>query len=71
METFDQYVNYISASSVEMPNTFDGVDVEILKANLAKAARVEDIQVIKDKYGIDIPERLSKEEYLAELLLVL
>ena len=65
METFDQYVNYISASSVEMPNTFDGVDVEILKANLAKAARVEDIQVIKDKYGIDIPERLSKEEYLA------
>lgn len=65
METFDQYVNYISASSVEMANTFDGVDVEILKTNLAKAARVEDIQIIKDKYGIDIPERLSKEEYLA------
>ena len=65
METFDQYVNYISASSVEMANTFDGVDVEILKTNLAKAARMEDIQIIKDKYGIDIPERLSKEEYLA------
>ena len=64
IKSFEEYVGYISACSLEQPGTFDGASIEGLKKDLMFTATNQEILLIGDKYGITIPERLSKEEYL-------
>ena len=64
IKSFEEYVGYISACSLEQPGTFDGASIEGLKKDLMFTATNQEILLIGEKYGITIPERLSKEEYL-------
>ena len=68
LEPFNEYAQYISASSVESEGTFDGVDVETLKNTLMVTSTSQDILNLAGKYGIEIPEHLTKEEYLEFIL---
>lgn len=63
-KNFENYVGYISAASLEQNNTFDGVNIDDLKKDLMFTATNQEIILIGEKYGIEIPERLSKEEYV-------
>lgn len=67
-ESFEQYFNYISGSSLEQENTFDGEDIEILKEQLAKSASNQEVFDIAGKYGIDLPQRLKKEDFLTFII---
>ncbi len=64
LETFNEYSQYISASSVESEGTFDGVEIETLKNTLMITSTSQDILDLAEKYGIEIPQHLTKEEYL-------
>ena len=63
IESFPDYENYISASCLEQDGTFDGVEIEVLKNSLLHAATVNGIIELGKKYGIEIPEHLTREEY--------
>ena len=67
-EKFEQYFNYISGACLEQEDTFDGVNIEILKANMVNSASNQEVYDISGKYGIDIPQRLKKEEFLTFIL---
>lgn len=67
-ESFEQYFNYVSGASLEQENTFDGQDIDILKEQLAKSASNQEVFDIAGKYGIDLPQRLKKEDFLAFIL---
>ena len=62
-ESFEDYENYISACSLEEEGCFDGVEIEALKQNLLLSATSDEILRIGNKYGIEIPENLTKEQY--------
>lgn len=62
-EPFPQYFNYVSGACLEQTTTFDGQDVEVLKETLVNSASNQEIFDIAGKYGIDLPQRLKKEEY--------
>lgn len=68
LEDYANYVNYISACSLEQEGTFDGIEIETLKNNLLLTSTLKDIVSLGEKYGIEIPEHLTKEEYLAYIL---
>ncbi len=67
-EKFEQYFNYISGACLEQEDTFDGVNIEMLKANMVNSASNQEVYDISGKYGIDIPQRLKKEEFLTFIL---
>ena len=62
-ESFPQYFNYISGACLEQTNTFDGQDIDILKDKLVDSASNQDLYDMAGKYGIDINQRLKREEY--------
>ena len=64
IKSFEDYVGYISAACLEQPGTFDGAYVEDLKKDLMFTATNQEIILIGEKYGITIPERLQKDEYV-------
>ena len=61
---FEEYVGYVSAACLEQPGTFDGALIEDLKKDLMFTATNQEIILIGEKYGITIPERLQKDEYV-------
>ena len=63
LENFETYSHFISACSLEQEGTFDGVDFEVLKNNLLASASAQDILKLGEKYGIEIPQYLTKEQY--------
>lgn len=65
IKSFEDYVGYISASCLEQPGTFDGAFIEDLKKDLMFTATNQEIILIGEKYGINIPERLQKDEYVS------
>lgn len=64
IESFNKYFNYISGSTAECNNAFDGVDLNILNEYLPLSATNSDLDDIISKYGLDIKDELSKEEFL-------
>ena len=64
METFDQYYSYISSVALEQEDTFDGQNIDDLKEMLAVSASNQELFDIAGKYGIDLPAKLKKEQYL-------
>ncbi len=64
MESFDQYYNYISSVALEQEDTFDGQNIDDLKEMLAVSASNQELFDIAGKYGIDLPSKLKKEQYL-------
>jgi len=64
LESFEQYYNYISGAGVEQEGTFDGQDLDVLKENLEFSASNQEIYDIASKYGIEIPQKLKKEDLL-------
>lgn len=64
IKSFEDYVGYISASCLEQPGTFDGAFIEDLKKDLMFTATNQEIILIGEKYGITVPERLQKDEYV-------
>ncbi|MBR6072548.1 MAG: hypothetical protein IKP77_06955 [Acholeplasmatales bacterium] len=63
LENFETYSSFVSACSLEQEGTFDGVDFETLKNNLLVSASAQDILKLGEKYGIEIPQYLTKEQY--------
>ncbi len=63
VESFQDYENYISASCLEQEGTFDGVEIETLKNSLMHAATANEILMLGKKYGIEIPQHLTRDEY--------
>lgn len=64
LESFEEYFNYISSASLEQEGTFDGRSIEELKAMLPLSASNQDIFDLAGKYGIDLPSRLKKKQFL-------
>ena len=62
-ENFLDYENYISACSLEEEGTFDGVEMETLKESLRLSGTVDDVKKLGEKYGIEIPEHLTRDQY--------
>lgn len=62
--TFPDYFNYITGACLEQSNTFDGQDVTVLKNNLQYSASNQDVFDLAGKYGVPLPQRLKREEYL-------
>ena len=62
-EPFEQYFNFVSGACLEQEDTFDGVNTDILREYLPLSASNQEIVDIASKYGIDLPTRLSKEQY--------
>ncbi len=63
LESFQDYSGYISACSLEQTDTFDGVHMEDLKKNLLVSSTANDIIELGAKYGIDIPQHLTRDQY--------
>ena len=63
LETFEQYFNYISGAALEQEDTFDGQNKDIVFDNLENSASNQEILDIAGKYGIEIPQTLTEEEY--------
>ncbi|MBQ6784088.1 MAG: hypothetical protein IJP63_08820 [Acholeplasmatales bacterium] len=61
---FEEYCGYVSAACLEQPGTFDGSLIEDLKKDLMFTATNQEIILIGEKYGITVPERLQKDEYV-------
>lgn len=68
IERFADYFNFITGASLEEPNTFDGQDIDVLKQNLQYSASNQDILDLASKYGVPLPTRLKREEYLEFIL---
>ena len=64
IESFEQYFNYISGAGVEQEGTFDGQDLDVIKENLEFSASNQEVFDIASKYGIEIPQKLKKEDLL-------
>lgn len=62
--SFPDYFNYITGACLEQPNTFDGQDIDVLKCNLQYSASNQDVFDLAQKYGVPLPTRLKREEYL-------
>lgn len=62
--SFPDYFNYITGACLEQSNTFDGQDITVLKNNLQYSASNQDVFDLAGKYGVPLPTRLKKEEYL-------
>lgn len=62
--SFPDYFNYITGACLEQPNTFDGQDIDVLKNNLQYSASNQDVFDLAGKYGVPLPTRLKREEYL-------
>lgn len=62
--SFPDYFNYITGACLEQPNTFDGQDIDVLKSNLQYSASNQDVFDLALKYGVPLPTRLKREEYL-------
>ena len=66
--SFKEYAAFISASALEQENTFDGQDYGALQKDLMHIATVPEIQELGKKYGVDLPDRLTKEQYIDYIL---
>ncbi|MBR3617088.1 MAG: hypothetical protein IKN46_00265, partial [Acholeplasmatales bacterium] len=64
IESFEQYFNYISGAGVEQEGTFDGQDLDVIRENLEFSAYNQEVFDIASKYGIEIPQKLKKEDLL-------
>lgn len=64
-EPFEQYFNFVSGACLEQDDTFDGVNTDELREYLPLSASNQEIVDLASKYGIDLPTRLSKEQYAA------
>jgi hypothetical protein len=64
LESFDHYFENISCSCYEQENTFDGHDVEVLVQTLEYSASTSEIYALGEKYGIKLPTRLKKDEFV-------
>ena len=64
IKSFEDYCGYVSAACLEQPGTFDGALIENLKKDLMFTATNQEIILIGEKYGITVPERLQKDEYV-------
>ena len=62
--SFPDYFNYITGACLEQPDTFDGQDITVLKNNLQYSASNQDVFDLAGKYGVPLPTRLKREEYL-------
>ncbi|MCR4897630.1 MAG: hypothetical protein K5892_00230 [Acholeplasmatales bacterium] len=63
-ESFSEYFDYVSACSLELDDTFDGVSIADLEFNLANTASKEMMQTIAGRHGIELPSVLTIDEYL-------
>lgn len=64
LESFPDYFNYITGACLEQSDTFDGQDIQVLKDNLQYSASNQDVFDLAGKYGVPLPQRLKREEYL-------
>lgn len=64
IESFDDYFDSVSYSCCEQENTFDGQDITKLEETLEFSASTSDINELALKYGIKLPLKLRKDEFL-------
>ena len=64
-ETFTEFLNESNDAFYDFEFNFDGLSYEDFKAVLKKSSTVADIRNIAAKYGINVPKRLKKEEFVA------
>ncbi len=68
LESFEQYFNYISGAALEQEDTFDGQNKDIVFENIEKSASSQEIIDIAGKYGIEIPQALTVEQFYDYIL---
>lgn len=70
-EPFEKYYKYISRTLADQKDTFDGINKELLQANLDSIATIKEIRGIAKKYHLDLPERLEVEDMAKYVIYVL
>lgn len=67
-ETFDEFEKNIFNVSYDFNGFFDGEELDSIKEHLVKGSTTNEIRELGQKYGLNIPKRLKKEELQAILL---
>ena len=67
-ETFDVFEKNIFNVSYDFNGFFDGEELDSIKEHLVKGSTTNEIRELGQKYGLNIPKRLKKEELQAILL---
>ena len=64
-ESFQEFLNESDGAFYDFEYNFDGLSYEDFKSVLKKSSTVADIRNIASKYGINVPKRLKKDEFVA------
>ena len=64
MESFEDYFTFVSSGCLEQDHTFDGQDIDVLNEYIGYTASAQEIYELAEKYGINLPQRLKKQEML-------
>ena len=64
-ELFQEFLNESDGAFYDFEYNFDGLSYEDFKSVLKKSSTVADIRNIASKYGINVPKRLKKDEFVA------
>lgn len=67
-ETFEEFEKNIFNVSYDFNGFFDGEEIDSIKEHLVKGSTTNEIRDLGQKYGLNIPKRLKKEELQAILL---
>ena len=67
-ETFDEFEKNIFNVSYDFNGFFDGEELDSIKEHLVKGSTTNEIRELGQKYDLNIPKRLKKEELQAILL---
>lgn len=67
-ETFEEFEKNIFNVSYDFNGFFDGEELDSIKEHLVKGSTTNEIRELGQKYGLNIPKRLKKEELQAILL---
>ena len=64
-ESFQEFLNESDGAFYDFEYNFDGLSYEDFKSVLKKSSTVADIRNIASKFGINVPKRLKKDEFVA------
>jgi hypothetical protein len=67
-DTFEKFLARINECFYEMDGTIDGLAIKEFRTVLSKSSSLGEIRQIGTKHGVNVPKRLSKEEYIDRII---
>lgn len=63
-ESYTEFKTIMKELLYEPKGYFDGVPIETVKKSLSEVATIQELKDLGSRYGIDVPRRISKEELI-------